>query len=85
MWIQDRDYAEEPIDSRDRGILCGGRQEGEQVGDESQARVIMQNEFAVQSFNCLVSPLRFMHPGVMKRKLSFVSFSAMSMHALSTF
>jgi hypothetical protein len=65
--------------------LCGGRQEGEQVGDESQARVIMQNEFAVQSFNYLVSLLRFMYPGAMKSKLSFVSFSAISMHTLSTF
>jgi hypothetical protein len=56
MWIQDRDHAEEPIDSRDRGVLCGARPSR---GGASWRRIAgacnNAERIAVQSFNCLVS------------------------------
>lgn len=53
-WVKHRNDSGQSRATIDGGVLCSCAQKREQLGNESHARVVMENEFTIQAFRCLV-------------------------------
>lgn len=69
---------------RTRGVGCAGGEEGEEIGGEAGAGVVVEGEFLVQAFGGFVAAFHGEDAGAQERRLIFDSWALRSAQTVST-